>query len=326
MKKVWIWAESHNRQLNSQTAELFYGAKHVLGASEIEAVLIGNHDQDLVTELFSYGSDSVITVKDAAVELFHEEQYVNILAELVKVYQPDCILIASTVNGQSLAPWLATKLKVAFCGESISISLDQGKILQKQSVWSDHVIATNQIEAQPQILLPKAKIFPRMAKQNNVTGKIIEESYTNLKRNSLKTEVLESVKITAQSVSLESADIIVSGGRGLGGADSFKLVYQLANALGGNVGASRAVVDAGWIPYEYQIGQTGKSVSPKLYIACGISGAVQHLSGMKMSDVIVAINNDPEAPIFQVATHGIVGDVHEILPMMTEAFKSVLNK
>jgi electron transfer flavoprotein alpha subunit len=326
MSKVWIWLESHNGQLISQTTELFYGARHVLGASTVEAVLVGNYGQELLTEIFSYGVDSIITVTDPGLAVFHEEHYVTILAKLVKAHQPDIILFASTVNGQSIAPWLATKLKVAFCGESNSISIKNGVTQQKRSIWSGQVITTYQVEARPQILLLKAKAFPKIERQMNSIGKVIEESYSDLKHHPLKTEVLESVKALTQSISLESADIIVSGGRGLGGEDGFKLVYELASVLGGSVGASRAVVDAGWIPYEHQIGQTGKNVSPKLYIACGISGAVQHFSGMKMSDIIVAINNDPEAPIFQVATYGIVGDVHQILPIMTEAFKTLLNK
>lgn len=326
MSKIWVWVENQNGRIVSPVSELFCGARNALRASQVEAVLFGDCGSDLVSELFAYGADTVISVRGPESAHFHEERYVTTLEQLVKKHNPDVILFSNTINEQSLAAWLAVRLQVAFGGDSISVSLeDDGAIRQKRSVWSGYATVTNRLDTHPHILTVRPKTFPPGEKRENRSGRLLEESLAN-SASTWRTQVLESVQAAAQSISLESAEIIVAGGRGLGGPEGFRLVYDLANALGGSVGASRAAVDAGWISYDHQIGQTGKQVSPKLYIACGISGAVQHLSGMKSSDVIVAVNNDPEAPIFQIATYGIIGDVHQILPMMTEAWKAVLHR
>lgn len=325
MSKVWIWIETHQGEMIAQTPELFYGAKNVLGAEHVEAILIGNHDSEIYKKLFAFGADSVISVRDPELASYQEEQVISILFEMVKQHRPDIIMFASTFNGQSLAPWLATKLNVYYEGESISVVSHENGVVLKRLIWSGQVIATKQVKAKPLILLVKAKTFPRMGAQDKHVGQVVEVPYEQVKAKALKTKIVDIIQSSTQSVSLESADIIVAGGRGLGGPEGFELVYDLAKTIGAAVGATRAVVDAGWIAYDHQIGQTGKTVSPKLYIACGISGAQQHLSGMKSSDVIVAINNDPDAPIFQIATYGIVGDVYQILPLLTESFQSALN-
>lgn len=326
MCKVWIWIETHRGQTTTQTAELFYCAKNAIGSAQIEALLIGDPNPTLYKTLFSFGADRIINVHNPRLEQYHEEEMVEILAQLAIEHRPDMILFASTINGQSLAPWLAYKLNVPFAGESHAFTFHKHFVTHERFTWSGSVLETTQVEAEQHILLIKAKTYPAIEPRNEVSGDVIHIPYEKVIARNLKTKVLDSNETETSSLSLESANIIVAGGRGMGGPEGFQLIYELADTIGAAVGATRAVVDAGWIPYEHQIGQTGKTVSPDLYIACGISGAVQHLSGMQTSDVIVAINNDPEAPIFQIATYGIVGDVRHVLPLMTSAFRSALKQ
>lgn len=322
-KGVWIFAEQRKGKPATVSYELLGAGKRLakeLG-TELSAVLLGA-DEAAAEELIKWGADSVYLCSDAALEKFNDEAYAEMLSRLIKEHKPAIVLAGATPMGRSFIPRVAARTRTGLTADCTSLEIDNDSknLLQVRPAFGGNIMAT--------ILCPNhrpqmATVRPRVMKKGVYgparTGNIIHVKADNL---TVRTKVVETVEeVSAIMVNLHEADVIVAGGRGVGNAEGFRLLEELAGVMGGAVGASRAAVDEEWIPYSHQVGQTGKTVCPKIYIACGISGAVQHLVGMQSSDIIIAINKNPEAPIFDVATYGIVGDLFEILPMLTKKIR-----
>lgn len=329
-KNIWVFAEQKNARLSNTVYELI-GAGQELAEKrkcQLWGVLIGSNLEKEASRLLEYGLDKVILAQNPKLENFVDGDYAKILAELANEYKPELILGPATFYGKSLFPRLGIKLRTGVAADCIKISIDPvaGDVTATRPAYGGNVLAEITFtQVRPQLVTLRPKAFKEATKDTHKAGEIIKREIPDDRLESQST-VKEVVQETGTMVNLAEADIIVSGGRGLKGPENFKLVQELAEVLGGAWGATRAVVDAGWVPYPQQVGQTGKTVNPKLYIACGISGAIQHLVGMQSSKVIVAINKDKDAPIFKVATYGIVGDVFEILPALTAKLKEVLKK
>ncbi len=319
---VAVFAEQRHGKLANVTLEIMAKGRELADAlgEPLCAVLFGSGVDTLAEELQHYGPDKVFVVDDEKLGEFNDEAYSAAMVEVVKQAKPSILIAGMTNIGRSFMPKAATHLGVGIvtgCTD-LKIGDDKNLIASKPSfgatVFADVVIE----KARPQIVTARQKAFDPAEKQDAASGEIVKVA---LLAAELKCKLLESVADLAGAVDLADADIIVSGGRGIGGPEFFAQIKELADAMGGVVGASRAAVDAGWIEYSHQVGQTGKQVKPKVYVACGISGAIQHLVGMRQADVIVAINRDPEAPIFKVATYGIVGDVKQIVPALAQRFQ-----
>ena len=322
-KGVWIFAEQRKGKPATVSYELLGAGKRLAAdlGTELSAVLLGSDDKS-AEELIKWGADRVYLCNDAALEKFNDEAYAEMLSRLIKEHKPAIVLAGATPVGRSFIPRVAASIRTGLTADCTSLEIDKDtkNLLQVRPAFGGNIMAT--------ILCPNhrpqmATVRPRVMKKGEYdparTGHIIHVKADNL---ILRTKVVETVEeVSAIMVNLHEADVIVSGGRGVGSAEGFRLLQELAGVMGGAVGASRAAVDEEWIPYSHQVGQTGKTVCPKIYIACGISGAVQHLVGMQSSDIIIAINKNPEAPIFDVATYGIVGDLFEILPMLTKKIR-----
>lgn len=280
----------------------------------VSALLLGTDVQPLVEELFSHGVDEVWLLDKPGIDPFAEDILADLSARAIRDQKPEIVLGGGTVMGRSLLPRVAARLRTGLTADCTELSIDPGTGLLRQTrpAWGGNIMATILCEgSRPQMATVRHKVMKPAPKEPGRTGRVVELDY---KVPASALEILEFVEDTSQKVDLTEADFIVSGGRGLGDPKNFSYIDELARAVGGTVGASRAAVDAGWIPYPHQVGQTGKTVNPKVYIACGISGAVQHQVGMKSSDVIIAINKDPNAPIFSIAHYGIVGDLFQVIP------------
>ncbi len=322
-KGVWVFAEQREGKVAHIAYELL-GIGRTLADDlnvELSAVLLGASENE-AQDLIKWGADKVYHAKNNIFDTFNDEPYSKILTRLILKYKPEIVLCGATPLGRSFIPRVAARLRAGLTADCTSLKIDKetGNLLQIRPAFGGNIMATIVCpNKRPQM----ATVRPRVMKPGEYNperkGEIIDVPADNL---SSRTKVVETVKeSTGCFINLQEAEIIVSGGRGLGDAKGFKLIQELAEVLGGAVGSSRAAVDEGWIPYRHQVGQTGKTVCPKIYIACGISGAVQHLVGMQSSDIIIAINKNPEAPIFNVATYGIVGDLYEIIPLLIKKIK-----
>ena len=292
-----------------------------LGA-ELAAAVFGPGAADLASELFALGADKVYVVEHDMLKDFRPRPYAKALSQLAREAKPAVLLAGATTQGRDLAAAAATYLKTGLTADCIGLEVNDAGLLKQTRVscggrvMSDWVTA----EARPQFATVRPKVMKPLERDAGRTGETVAVD-VNLTAGDDVGEVVSFLE-AKETVNLGEADIIVSGGRGLGKPEGFGIIKELAECLGAAVGASRAAVDAGWIEYACQVGQTGRTVSPKLYIACGISGAVQHLAGMGTADVIVAINKDEEAPIFKFATYGIVGDLYEVVPVLIEEIKT----
>ncbi|MFA4988326.1 MAG: electron transfer flavoprotein subunit alpha [Candidatus Omnitrophota bacterium] len=329
-KGIWVFIEQKNGKVQSVSYELL-GKAHELSKKlgcQVSGVLIGNKLEDQLDELIFCGADNIYLVEDPELANFQDESYTNILVELIRKHKPEIFLCGATNIGRSLISRVAINIKAGLTADCTGLDIDPEKkiLLQTRPAFGGNIMATIiSPNYRPQMATVRHKVFAPMAADKKRKGKIIKESFDSSLYAS-RTRLLDIVEEIESTINLSEADIIVSGGRGLGGAENFKVVEELAHVLGAAVGSSRAAVDSGWIPYSHQVGQTGRTVAPKIYIACGISGQIQHLVGMQSSKIIVAINKDPEAPIFKVATYGIVGDLFQVVPALTQAFKSALRK
>jgi len=300
------------RPVSAPRSEALYSP--VAPARPVSALLVGTDVRPLVEELFAYGVDEVWLLDKPGIDPFAEDILADLAAKAIRERKPEIVLGGGTVMGRSLMPRIAAKLRTGLTADCTELSIDPdiGLLRQTRPAWGGNIMATILCEnSRPQMATVRHKVMKPAPTQPGRMGKVIELDY---KVPASDFEILEFVEDTSQKVDLTEADFIVSGGRGLGDPKNFSYIEELARAVGGTVGASRAAVDAGWIPYPHQVGQTGKTVNPKVYIACGISGAVQHQVGMKGSDVIIAINKDPNAPIFSIAHYGIVGDLFQVIP------------
>ncbi|MEE9509242.1 MAG: electron transfer flavoprotein subunit alpha [Candidatus Bathyarchaeia archaeon] len=279
----------------------------------LECVILGDNMKAQAKDLAEYNVNKVYVFDSTLLADFRDDPYTQFLTSLVKEIKPSIFLIGATSIGRSLAPRLATRLQTGLTADCTGLDIDsEGNLLQTRPAFGGNVMATILCtDHRPQMATVRYKVMKRAEKQPEYRGEVVFKETEDVVVD--RTRIL-SVSTESEDVSLAEAQIIVSGGKGLGNPEGFRLIEELANALGGAVGASRLVVDDGWVPFKHQVGLSGKTVRPKLYIACGISGAVQHLAGMQTSDVIVAINKDPSAPIFKVADYGIVGDLYEIIP------------
>ncbi|MFA5346480.1 MAG: electron transfer flavoprotein subunit alpha, partial [Candidatus Omnitrophota bacterium] len=329
-KGIWVFLEQKNGRVQSVSYELL-GKAHELSRKlgcEVSGVLIGNKLEDQLDELIFCGADNIYLVESPELANFQDEPYTNIIVELIKKYKPEIFLCGATNIGRSLISRVAINIKAGLTADCTGLDIDAEKkiLLQTRPAFGGNIMATIiSPNYRPQMATVRHKVFQPLAPDKKRKGKIIRESFDSSLYFS-RTKLLDIVEEVESLINLSEADIIVSGGRGMGNHENFKILEELAQALGAAVGSSRAAVDSGWMPYSHQVGQTGRTVAPKIYFACGISGQIQHLVGMQSSKIIVAINKDPDAPIFKVATYGIVGDLFEIVPALTKKFKEVLRK
>jgi electron transfer flavoprotein alpha subunit len=289
-------------------------------------VVIGYKVDEAVKAASAYGADQVIVVDGEEFAHYTTDAYASAFYDLVEKYGPTTILIGATNNGRDFGPRLSCRLKTGLTADCTALDIDEesGNVAWTRPAFGGNLMATILCpDHRPQIGTVRPGVFKKVQPDASRTAEIIKEDI-HVAPEKIRTKLLEVIhEEGGEAVDLEGAEIIVSGGRGVGGPEGFAPVRELAEVLGATVGASRAAVDAGWIPHSHQVGQTGKTVGPKLYIACGISGAIQHLAGMSGSDVVVAINKDPDAPIFQLADYGVVGNLHEILPILTAEIKKL---
>lgn len=326
-KNIWALIEVHNGQAKSVGLEMLVGARKLADAvnEKVVAVVIGKDTEDVVKAAVSYGADQVIVLDSADYAEYSTEGFTYAIEQLVNKYEPSTILIGATINGRDLAPRLAARLKTGLAADCTGLEIDgaSGTVQWTRPVYGGNSMAVVECpETRPQIGTVRASVFKRGEPDTARTAEIINENI-EIPAGTIRTSIVEKIAEIAEGIKLEDAEVVVSGGRGVGSAENFALLKELADLLGGAVGASRAAVDAGWISHLAQVGQTGKTVSPKLYIACGISGAIQHLAGMSGSDRVIAINRDPDAPIFEVADYGIVGNIKDVVPALTEAIKKL---
>lgn len=329
-KDIWVISEQHEGKLRPVSFELLGIGKKLsekLG-EELAAVLVGDKVSDLARPLAAYGADKVYLLEDEKLGRYTPDGYTNTLSQLILNKKPSIILFGATIDGREFAPRVAARIQTGLTADCTGLDIDdEGRLVQIRPAFGGKLMAM--------IVCPKKR--PQMATvRPNVMKKVdpdwsrepkVERVEINLVPESIRTKILGIVKeVNPETIKVEEARIIVSGGRGLGSPENLKMIEDLAQVLGAAVGGSRAIVDAGWLPHHQQIGQTGKTVAPKLYVAVGISGAIQHLVGMQTSDIIIAINKDPEAPIFKVATFGIVGDLFQVVPAITESLRKATAK
>lgn len=326
-KGVWVFGEQKDGIPSNVSMELL-GEGSILASKlgvELSAVLLGENMDHAARELITQGADNVYVIDHPSLKNFNDESYTDIFTRLIIEYKPEIILIGATAYGRSLAPRISSRLKTGLTADCTSLEIDSEKriLLQTRPAFGGNLMATIICpDNRPQMCSVRPKVMKPLPADKSRIGKIIRPA-VKIPGN-VRTIITPVSLAEGKMVNLAEADIIVSAGRGIGDQKNLKLVEELAAVLGGAVGASRAIVDSGWIEYSHQVGQTGKTVGPKVYFACGISGAVQHLVGMSSSDTIIAINKNPDAPIFKIATFGIVGDLMEILPALIKEFKSKL--
>lgn len=326
-KNLWVFVETdENGEAKSVGLELLTVGRGLADkqGGALVGIVIGNKVDAAVTAAAEYGADEVITVDAPAFAHYSTDAYAKALCTLVDKYGPTTILIGATNNGRDLGPRVSCRLQTGLTADCTALDVDEesGNMAWTRPAFGGNLMATILCpDHRPQMGTVRPGVFKKGERQVGRTCKVTAET-VEIAPEEIRTELLEVInEVAGEIVDLENAEIIVSGGRGVGGPEGFAPVRELAEVLGATVGASRAAVDSGWISHAHQVGQTGKTVGPKLYIACGISGAIQHLAGMSSSKVIVAINKDPDAPIFNVADYGVVGDLHVVLPILTEKIK-----
>ena len=321
MPAILTFAEARDGLLRRSSLEALSEARRLadaLGSSSVASVLIGSGVEGLASQLGSHGADKVYVYDDAALKDYATEAYARAMAQAIAEVRPTAVLMAFTATGKDLAPRVAAKAGAGLASDCVALSVKDGRLLGRRPMYAGKLYATVAFEGEPQMATLRPNVFPLGRPDPARKAEVVKGTVDT----SSRARVTAVHAAAAGKVELGEAQVIVSGGRGLKGPEHFPLVTALGDAFGAAVGASRAIVDAGWVDHQMQVGQTGKTVSPALYIACGISGAIQHLAGMSSSKYIVAINKDPDAPIFKVADYGIVGDVFEVVPRLTAAAKA----
>lgn len=324
-KDVWVFIECFDGEPKRVGFELLGEGRKLAAAlgQKLCAVVIGDKVDEAISQSALYGADKVYVVQGPEYRFYTADAYGKAMLALCEKYMPSTILVGATVNGRDLGSKLAVSLRTGLTADCTGLFVDGENVVWERPAFGGNLYA--QIicgESRPQMGTVRAGNFKRPAPDPDNKPEIIrEELYAS--DDEIRTKVLDFVKaVESDGIKLEDAEIVVSGGRGMKKAENFKLLQELADVLGGAVGASRAAVDSGWVPQSRQVGQTGKTIAPTIYIACGISGAVQHLAGMSKSKIIVAINKDKTAPIFEVAHYGIVGDLFEVVPALTKELKA----
>jgi len=319
-KGVWVFCEFRRGELAPVSFELLGIGRELAEKRgvQLSAVLFGSGTGETAARLIGYGADNVYHCDNEVFADFREDIFSKVTASLIKKYKPEIVLAGATAIGRSFIPGVATELDAGLTADCTQLEIREsdGALLQTRPAFGGNIMATIVCEtSRPQMATVRPKVMKEREFDESRNGEIIQVSLQEDQIQS-RIRVVESIVSEETNVNIQEADILISGGRGLDSAKGFDLIRQLADVMDANVSASRAVVDAGWIPYPHQVGQTGKTVAPKLYIACGISGAIQHVAGMQSAETIVAINRDKNASIFNVADYGIVGDVFEIVPKL----------
>jgi len=326
---VWFWVEQFRGQASPISWEMAGKGRELadkLGTT-LTACVLGQDMERIAQESICYGADRVFLVDDPTLSVYRTDPYAAALIDLVRKYKPEVFILGASTRGRDLAGSVATRLCTGLTADCTELAIDPETRLLRQTrpAFGGNIMATIICpHHRPQMATVRHRVFEMPEMDANRQGQIVRERAV-MGEGEIASKVVDFV--TQEGVvNLADAQVIVAGGRGVGGPEGFAPIFELAEVLGGAVGSSRSVVDAGWIPYAHQVGQTGRTVRPDLYIACGISGAIQHLAGMKTASCIVAINTDPEAPIFQVAHYGIVGDLFQVVPALTEQFRQRLHK
>lgn len=338
-KGVYVFAQQEDNVINSIAFELVGKGKDLAAAlgTEVTAVLVGSNVKGLADELAEYGADKVIVVDDPELKEYRTEPYAHALASVIEKYKPEIFLVGATAIGRDLGPRVSARIHTGLTADCTQLEIGDfpinpipgreqkhNQLLMTRPAFGGNTIATIACpDFRPQMATVRPGVMQKLQKAEGAKA-VVEEFNPGFTPDNKYVEILEIVKSVSDTVDIMDAKILVSGGRGVGNAENFKLLEDLAAAIGGTVSCSRAVVDAGWKSKDLQVGQTGKTVRPNVYFAIGISGAIQHLAGMEESDIIIAINKDETAPIFDVADYGIVGDLNKIVPMLTESLKAEL--
>ena len=338
-KGVYVFAQQVDNEISGIAYELLGKGKELAAKlnEEVTAVLIGHDVKGLADKLAEYGADKVIVVDDPELKEYRTEPYAHALSSVINEFKPDIVLVGATAIGRDLGPTVSARVATGLTADCTVLEIgdfplvaipgkeDEQKhnqLLMTRPAFGGNTIATIACpDNRPQMATVRPGVMQKIEPIVGAKANVIEYN-PGFTPNDRYVEIKEIVKAVSDTVDIMDAKILVSGGRGVGSAENFKILEDLAEALGGSVSCSRAVVDSGWKPRELQVGQTGKTVRPNLYIACGISGAIQHTAGMEEADIIIAINKDEDAPIFDVADYGIVGDLNKIIPQLTEAIKA----
>ncbi len=329
-KDVWIFIEHEHGKVANVSFELLGEGRKLANdlGCKLCGMIFAEKADDFIKEVVAYGAEKVYVTESPVLKEYRTDPYACAAVNLIRKYKPEIVLYGATTQGRDFAGTVATTLETGLTADCTGLDIDPETKYLKQTrpAFGGNIMATilDYPNYRPQMSTVRPKVFPMPPRDDSKKGAVIREPLP-MTEEQVRTKVLEFIKGT-ETVNLVDAEIIVSGGRGVGSGENFKVIRELAQVLGAAVGASRAAVDSGWIPYEHQVGQTGRTVRPKIYIACGISGSIQHQAGMKTSDIIVAINKDPEAPVFKIATYGIVGDLFTVVPMLKEEFKKRLGR
>jgi len=320
-KKVLVLGEVRGEELRNVSFEAIAAGKEIANGGEVVGVLLGENVTDLGKEMIAYGADRVVVVNNEKLKNYTPDGFGQALRQVIDSENPDAVIMGHTSIGKDLAPKIAAKLEAGVVSDAIAVEVDGDDVIFTRPIYSGKAFEKQKSKEGILIATVRPNNIKALEKDESRSGDVTQ---LDVEIKDLRTIVKEVVRKASTGVDLTEANIIVAGGRGVKSADGFKVLQELADVLGAAVGASRGACDAGYCDYSLQIGQTGKVVTPDLYIACGISGAIQHLAGMSNSKVIVAINKDPEANIFSVADYGIVGDLFEVVPLLTEEFKKIL--
>ena len=334
-KGVYVFAQQVDNQISGVALELLGKAKDLAKDlnTEVTAVLLGSDIKGLVDELAEYGADKVIVVDDPELKEYRTEPYTHALASVINEYKPEIVLVGATAIGRDLGPRVSARVATGLTADCTVLEIGDfpinpvpnqkhNQLLMTRPAFGGNTIATIACpDNRPQMATVRAGVMQKIDPIKGAKAEVIEFN-PGFTPDNKYVEILEVVKSVTDTVDIMDAKVLVSGGRGVGSKENFKLLEDLAEVFGGTVSCSRAVTDAGWLPVDRQVGQTGKTDRPNLYFAIGISGAIQHVAGMEESDIIVAINKDEDAPIFDVADYGLVGDLNKIVPALTEALKA----
>jgi len=321
---VWVFCEQRNGRLQDVALELLGEGRRLadIRREKLCGILFGENVSELAQKIIAHGADHVRVVDSPKLRHFMDDAYAKAMVELIRRHKPEIVLAGATGMGRSFIPRVAAELGTGLTADCTELSIDdEGNLVQTRPAFGGNIMATILCtQTRPQMATVRSRVMRPLDADPARRGKIINESLDE-KLLTSTIELVESVEKTVAGPGLTTADIVVAGGGGLRSAENFKLVFELADALGAAVAATRTVIDRGWLPYAHQVGQTGKTVCPKLYIAIGISGAIQHLVGMQTAEKVLAINSDPYANIFRVADYGLVGDLFEIVPRLTEELR-----
>ncbi|WP_059173735.1 electron transfer flavoprotein subunit alpha/FixB family protein [Bacillus sp. FJAT-27445] len=327
---VWVFIEETDGEIEGVSLELLGAGRMLADKLEVSlaGVLMGDGIKPLASKVIAYGADEVYVIDHPVMKNYRTESFMKGVIMLAEKYKPEIFLYGATPNGKDLASAVATDLNTGLTADTTMLDIDISNRLFEASrpAFGGNIMATILCKKhRPQMATVRPKVMKALEPDSSRTGKIIEETIA-LSEENMRTKVLKIVKDITNKVNLAEAHVIVCGGKGMGDLQNFQMLNDLADAIGATVGGTRDVVEAGWLPHHLQIGQTGETVTPKIYFAVALSGAIQHVVGMKNSEIIIAINKDPNAPIFDVATYGIVGDALEIVPKLTEQFKQMRNQ